>query len=64
MAAVDAKQPAQVEITTNSSISAEGYDNKCIFCKIVNKEMGTELLHWVRTFLCLILCPYVASQLV
>ncbi|XP_046891232.1 histidine triad nucleotide-binding protein 3 [Hypomesus transpacificus] len=26
-------------------ISGEGYDKKCIFCKIVNKEMGTELLH-------------------
>ncbi|XP_063054789.1 histidine triad nucleotide-binding protein 3 [Engraulis encrasicolus] len=23
----------------------DGYDKKCIFCKIVNKEMGTELLH-------------------
>ena len=28
-------------------ISGEGYDKKCIFCKIVNKEMGTELLHSV-----------------
>ncbi|KAM8846582.1 adenosine 5'-monophosphoramidase HINT3 [Synchiropus picturatus] len=23
----------------------EGYDKKCIFCRVVNNEMGTELLH-------------------
>ncbi|XP_041963585.1 histidine triad nucleotide-binding protein 3 [Alosa sapidissima] len=23
----------------------DGYDKKCIFCKVVNKEMGTELLY-------------------
>ncbi|XP_056617590.1 histidine triad nucleotide-binding protein 3 [Triplophysa dalaica] len=25
--------------------TADGFDKKCIFCKIVNGEMGTELLH-------------------
>lgn len=51
MAAVDAKQPSEADVTTNSNVSAEGYDKKCIFCKIVNKEMGTELLHYVRIYL-------------
>ncbi|TNN02287.1 adenosine 5'-monophosphoramidase HINT3 [Takifugu rubripes] len=45
MAALDATQPAQVDTTKNSNVSTEGYDRKCIFCKIVNKEMETELLH-------------------
>lgn len=48
MAAVDAKQPSDADMTKNSNVSPEGYDKKCIFCKIVNKEMGTELLHCVR----------------
>lgn len=48
MATVDATQPAQVDMTKNSNVSTEGYDKKCIFCKIVNKEMETELLHYVR----------------
>ncbi|XP_036931029.1 histidine triad nucleotide-binding protein 3 isoform X2 [Acanthopagrus latus] len=45
MAAVEATQPAQADIANTSSAPAEGYEKKCIFCKIVNNEMGTELLH-------------------
>ncbi|XP_022609167.1 histidine triad nucleotide-binding protein 3 isoform X1 [Seriola dumerili] len=46
MAGVEATQPAPaVDISKTSSMPAEGYDKKCIFCKIVNNEMGTELLH-------------------
>lgn len=48
MAGVEATQPAQVDISKTSSVPAEGYDKKCIFCKIINNEMGTELLHCVR----------------
>lgn len=47
MAAIEATQTAQVDITKNGINSAEGYDKKCIFCKIVNNEMGTELLYSV-----------------
>lgn len=35
---------AQVDIS-ESNVDCESYNKKCIFCKIVNKEMGTELLH-------------------
>ncbi|XP_029958777.1 adenosine 5'-monophosphoramidase HINT3 [Salarias fasciatus] len=35
-----ADSPAEV-----SAAPAEGYEKKCIFCKIVNNEMDTELLH-------------------
>ncbi|CAJ1062074.1 histidine triad nucleotide-binding protein 3 [Xyrichtys novacula] len=47
MAGVEAKmtQPEQVEVSKVGSVPPEGYDKKCIFCKIVNNEMGTELLH-------------------
>ncbi|XP_018539957.1 histidine triad nucleotide-binding protein 3 [Lates calcarifer] len=45
MAGVEATQPAQADISKTSNVPAEGYDKKCIFCKIVNNEMGTELLH-------------------
>ncbi|XP_072250803.1 adenosine 5'-monophosphoramidase HINT3 isoform X2 [Leuresthes tenuis] len=38
-------QEPQVDISKTSYVPAEGYDKKCIFCKIVNNEMGTELLH-------------------
>lgn len=48
MAGVETTQPAQVDIFKTSTVPAEGYDKKCIFCKIVNNEMGTELLHCVR----------------
>ncbi|CAL1610696.1 unnamed protein product [Knipowitschia caucasica] len=36
---------------SNPAASAE-YDKKCIFCKIVNKEMGTELLHYDEEITC------------
>ncbi|KAG1936570.1 histidine triad nucleotide-binding protein 3 isoform X2 [Pimephales promelas] len=29
-----------------------GYDQKCIFCKIVKREMGTEILHNDETVSC------------
>ncbi|XP_034058580.1 histidine triad nucleotide-binding protein 3 isoform X1 [Gymnodraco acuticeps] len=45
MAEIEAAQPAQVDVSKSSNDPAEGYEKKCIFCKIVNKEMGTELLH-------------------
>ncbi|XP_053183044.1 histidine triad nucleotide-binding protein 3 [Scomber japonicus] len=45
MAGVEATEPAQVDINQTGRDTAEGYDKKCIFCKIVNNEMGTELLH-------------------
>ncbi|XP_038131730.1 histidine triad nucleotide-binding protein 3 [Cyprinodon tularosa] len=37
--------PQPVKTDTTNSTPAEGYDKKCIFCRIVNNEMGTELLH-------------------
>ncbi|CAN9513927.1 unnamed protein product [Ophioblennius macclurei] len=38
---------AELPVSPSSSSSAptEGYEKKCIFCKIVNHEMDTELLH-------------------
>ncbi|CAG12890.1 unnamed protein product [Tetraodon nigroviridis] len=45
MAAIDTTQASQVDVTKLGNVSAEGYDKKCIFCKIVNKELETELLH-------------------
>uniref|UniRef100_A0AAX7TLK6 HIT domain-containing protein n=1 Tax=Astatotilapia calliptera TaxID=8154 RepID=A0AAX7TLK6_ASTCA len=46
MAEIQDTQPARVDISKSSSnVPAEGYDKKCIFCRIVNNEMGTELLH-------------------
>lgn len=38
-------QPPQNDISKPNTAPQEGYDKKCIFCKIVNKEIGTELLH-------------------
>ncbi|XP_028326924.1 adenosine 5'-monophosphoramidase HINT3 isoform X2 [Gouania willdenowi] len=35
-------------VSTAGRSSTEAYDKKCIFCRIVNNEMGTELLHSVR----------------
>lgn len=32
----------------DNSESVVGYEKKCIFCRIVNREMGTELLYSVR----------------
>ncbi|KAK5619123.1 Histidine triad nucleotide-binding protein 3 [Crenichthys baileyi] len=38
--------PVQASHTTKTnSVPAEEYDKKCIFCRVVNNEMGTELLH-------------------
>ncbi|XP_071380108.1 adenosine 5'-monophosphoramidase HINT3 [Centroberyx affinis] len=45
MAGVEDTQPVQVDISKTNAVPDEGYDKKCIFCKIVNKEIGTELLH-------------------
>ncbi|TMS11237.1 Histidine triad nucleotide-binding protein 3 [Larimichthys crocea] len=45
MAEVEATQAAQVDVSKTNSVPGEGYDKKCIFCKIVNNEMSTELLH-------------------
>ncbi|XP_041798919.1 histidine triad nucleotide-binding protein 3 [Chelmon rostratus] len=45
MAGVEVAQLAQVDVSKTSSLPVEGYDKKCIFCKIINKEMDTELLH-------------------
>ncbi|KAM6909842.1 adenosine 5'-monophosphoramidase HINT3 [Xenentodon cancila] len=39
------QQPSQRDVSKTSGEPAAGYDKKCIFCKIVNNEMGTELLH-------------------
>uniref|UniRef100_A0A8C6UV32 Adenosine 5'-monophosphoramidase HINT3 n=1 Tax=Neogobius melanostomus TaxID=47308 RepID=A0A8C6UV32_9GOBI len=35
----------QVDIPKSNPAGPADYDKKCLFCKIVNKEMGTELLH-------------------
>ncbi|XP_033495696.2 adenosine 5'-monophosphoramidase HINT3 [Epinephelus lanceolatus] len=50
MAAAEATQPestnpALADVPKTSNGPAEGYEKKCIFCKIINNEMGTELLH-------------------
>ncbi|KAJ0000168.1 hypothetical protein NQD34_012010 [Periophthalmus magnuspinnatus] len=38
-------ESSQNDITKSNPAASGEYDKKCIFCKIVNKEMGTELLH-------------------
>lgn len=43
----DTADSSAVNVDKVSSSPREGYDKKCIFCKIVNKEMDTELLHSV-----------------
>ena len=50
MAEVEVTQSAQADISKTMSEPADGYDKKCIFCKIVHNEMGTELLLCVRIF--------------
>lgn len=45
MAETEASPPVQADTSKSNSVVAEEYDKKCIFCKIVNNEMGTELLH-------------------
>ncbi|XP_035258588.1 histidine triad nucleotide-binding protein 3 [Anguilla anguilla] len=44
MAASDDTE-SKVSVTQNSLCHNDGYDKKCIFCKIVSKEIDTELLH-------------------
>ncbi|XP_008321877.1 adenosine 5'-monophosphoramidase HINT3 [Cynoglossus semilaevis] len=44
MAAADTPQ-TQTGVPKTSNGPAGQYDKKCIFCKIVNNEIGTELLH-------------------
>ncbi|XP_033837053.1 histidine triad nucleotide-binding protein 3 [Periophthalmus magnuspinnatus] len=38
-------ESSQNDIPKSNPAASGEYDKKCIFCKIVNKEMGTELLH-------------------
>ncbi|KAG7469915.1 hypothetical protein MATL_G00133880 [Megalops atlanticus] len=45
MAASEGAETEKVSEAQNSVIRNDGYEKKCIFCKIVNKEMDTELLH-------------------
>ncbi|CAL8248230.1 unnamed protein product [Lota lota] len=45
MATSELSEPVQLDISKRNMATDEGYDKKCIFCKIVNKEMSTELLH-------------------
>ncbi|XP_077433019.1 adenosine 5'-monophosphoramidase HINT3 [Vanacampus margaritifer] len=47
---VTVTQPVQDISKTN--VLAESYDKKCIFCKIVNHEMDTELLHCDEEIAC------------
>ncbi|KAM6968230.1 adenosine 5'-monophosphoramidase HINT3 [Aplochiton taeniatus] len=44
MAESEDTETAQIGITKTNECQGEGYDEKCIFCKITNKELGTELL--------------------
>lgn len=37
--------PDQADTSKSVGVPDEGYDKKCIFCKIVKREIGTELLH-------------------
>lgn len=43
----DTADTSAVNVDKIGNSPKEGYDKKCIFCKIVNKEMSTELLHSV-----------------
>ncbi|CAL8354935.1 unnamed protein product [Arctogadus glacialis] len=45
MASSEVGEVTQLDISKRNMATDKGYDKKCIFCKIVNKEMGTELLH-------------------
>ncbi|XP_065154634.1 adenosine 5'-monophosphoramidase HINT3 [Paramisgurnus dabryanus] len=44
MAAIE-NTPTASEGEITKTDQSDGYDIKCIFCKIINGEMGTELLH-------------------
>ncbi|KAJ3597240.1 hypothetical protein NHX12_000768 [Muraenolepis orangiensis] len=47
MATADVGEPSQLEVSNKETNMAPGerYDKKCIFCKIINKEVSAELLH-------------------
>ncbi|XP_076594278.1 adenosine 5'-monophosphoramidase HINT3 [Chaetodon auriga] len=45
MAEAEVAEPTEVDVSKTSSVQVEEYDKKCIFCKIINKEIATELLH-------------------
>ncbi|XP_075868779.1 adenosine 5'-monophosphoramidase HINT3 [Nelusetta ayraudi] len=46
MAANEVTQPpVQADTSKSVGVPDEGYYKKCIFCKIVKREIGTELLH-------------------
>ncbi|XP_034031233.1 histidine triad nucleotide-binding protein 3 [Thalassophryne amazonica] len=38
-------QPQLAPVRATNSVPPEGYEKKCIFCRIANNEIGTELLH-------------------
>ncbi|XP_023844585.1 adenosine 5'-monophosphoramidase HINT3 isoform X3 [Salvelinus sp. IW2-2015] len=45
MATNEGPEPEYVDISKINVGQGEGYEKKCIFCKVVNNEMGTEILH-------------------
>ncbi|XP_068180338.1 adenosine 5'-monophosphoramidase HINT3 [Antennarius striatus] len=45
MAGEEVAQPSYNDISKPKSVAALEYHKKCIFCKIVNNEIETELLH-------------------
>ncbi|KAJ8354091.1 hypothetical protein SKAU_G00216580 [Synaphobranchus kaupii] len=45
MATGEDNQSKEVSVAQNSLCHNDGYDTKCIFCKVVHKEIDTELLH-------------------
>ncbi|XP_056142936.1 histidine triad nucleotide-binding protein 3 [Lampris incognitus] len=45
MAATGEPGPGQADLSHTNAAPREGYVNTCVFCKIVNKEIDTELLH-------------------
>ncbi|KAJ8411466.1 hypothetical protein AAFF_G00162740 [Aldrovandia affinis] len=45
MATSEGAESDNVSGAQNSLYQSAGYDKKCIFCKVINKEMDTELLH-------------------
>lgn len=49
MAGAEGVQSAQDGSPQTENTPPERFDKKCIFCRIVNSEMDTELLHRVST---------------
>nr|XP_057909393.1 histidine triad nucleotide-binding protein 3 [Doryrhamphus excisus] len=49
---VNTTQSMQEDVSKTRQVSVEEYDKKCIFCRIVNNEMGTELLHFDEEISC------------